>query len=119
MSACSTRHVSRAPPHGTRRTEWATRPGTTSATDVHVEYVGNRPRPAELTAVQRAFTDACVAAGYPAVAHHNVPRAHGDGPIPFNLIDGVRQSTALTYLAVARKRPNPTVRGGVLVERCC
>jgi hypothetical protein len=55
----------------------------------------------------------------PAVADHNVPRAHGDGPIPFNLIDGVRQSTALTHLAVARKRPNLTVRGGVLVERYC
>ncbi|PAZ09518.1 hypothetical protein CLM62_46355 [Streptomyces sp. SA15] len=76
-----------------------------------------RPRPAELTPVQRAFTDACVAAGYPAVADHNAPGAHGAGPMPFNQVGGVRQSTALTYLAAARQRPNLTVRGGVLVEK--
>jgi choline dehydrogenase len=34
-----------------------------------------------------------------------------------NLIDGVRQSTALTYLDPARSRSNLTVRPGVLVDR--
>lgn len=77
----------------------------------------SRPSPTELTPVQRAFTDACVAAGYPAVADHNAPGAHGVGPMPFNQLGGVRQSTALTYLAAARARPNLTIRGGVLVEK--
>jgi choline dehydrogenase len=40
---------------------------------------------------------------------------HGrGGPLP---IGGVRQSTALTYLAPARVRPNLTVRGGAMVDR--
>jgi choline dehydrogenase len=34
-----------------------------------------------------------------------------------NLVDGVRQSTALTYLAAARDRPNLTVRSDALVDR--
>jgi choline dehydrogenase len=34
-----------------------------------------------------------------------------------NTVDGVRQSTALTYLAQARHRPNLTIRSGVLVDR--
>ncbi|WP_433260671.1 GMC family oxidoreductase [Actinosynnema sp. CS-041913] len=75
----------------------------------------NRPRPGDLTPVQRAFTDACVAAGHAAVADHNAPGARGVGPMPFNQLGGVRQSTALTYLAAARERPNLTVRGGVRV----
>ncbi|QIS14162.1 GMC family oxidoreductase [Nocardia arthritidis] len=76
-----------------------------------------RPGRDEWTPVQRAFADACVAAGYTAIDDHNAPHAQGIGPIPFNQLDGVRQSTALTYLAAARTRPNLTVRGGVRVER--
>src|SRR5262249_14853494 len=36
---------------------------------------------------------------------------------PMNLIDGVRQSTALTYLAPARARSNLAVRADALVDR--
>ena len=72
---------------------------------------------ADLTPVQRAFLEACTASGYPAVTDHNAPGAVGAGPVPRTTHDGVRQSTALTYLAPARPRANLTVRSGVLVDR--
>ena len=71
----------------------------------------------ELTPVQGALLEACTAAGYPRVDDHNAPDAIGAGPAPMNTVDGVRQSTALTYLAQARHRPNLTIRSGVLVDR--
>ncbi|AXK35119.1 dehydrogenase [Streptomyces armeniacus] len=74
------------------------------------------PRP-ELPEHQRAFLDACDAAGYPPAADFNAPGASGWGEGPLNVVGGVRQSTALTYLARARHRPNLTVRSGVLVDR--
>lgn len=67
--------------------------------------------------VQRAFLDAAAALGHPAVADHNAPGAVGAGPIPVNELEGVRQSTALTYLAHARTRPNLVVRGDSPVAR--
>ncbi|MFH8345598.1 GMC family oxidoreductase [Streptomyces sp. NPDC018045] len=66
---------------------------------------------------QRAFHDACTALGHPPVTDHNAPGARGVGPVPVNRVGGVRQSTALTYLAGARERGNLTVRGDVLVDR--
>jgi choline dehydrogenase-like flavoprotein len=71
----------------------------------------------ELTAVQRAFVEACGGAAYPAVRDHNAPGAVGVGPMPLNMLDGMRQSTALTYLAAARGRGNLTVRPDALVDR--
>jgi choline dehydrogenase-like flavoprotein len=71
----------------------------------------------ELTAVQRAFLQACAEVGYAQVADHNAPGAIGAGLLPMNTISGVRQSTAQTYLAQARSRPNLTVRGLALVDR--
>ncbi|UNO38458.1 GMC family oxidoreductase N-terminal domain-containing protein [Streptomyces sp. MST-110588] len=76
-----------------------------------------RHGPGELNEPQRAFHDACVALGHPVVTDHNAPGACGVGPVPVNRVDGVRQSTALTYLARARDRANLTVRGQVLVDR--
>ncbi|MFN0073550.1 MAG: GMC family oxidoreductase [Chloroflexota bacterium] len=70
----------------------------------------------ELTKVTRAFMETCITAGYPAVFDHNTPGAIGVGPIPLNLRDGMRQSTALTYLAAARARHNLAIRSGVLVD---
>jgi choline dehydrogenase len=72
---------------------------------------------AELTSVQRAFVETCVASGYTSVPDHNAPGAIGVGPFPVNTLDGIRQSTALTYLEPARQRSNLEVRGGLLVER--
>ncbi len=73
--------------------------------------------PAELTPVQRAFLDACAAAGYACIEDHNAPGAVGAGPWPMNVVAGIRQSAALTYLTSARDRPNLTIRAGTLVDR--
>jgi choline dehydrogenase len=73
--------------------------------------------PEELNPVQRAFVEAAVDAGYPYVADHNRPGAVGVGPLPRNVADGVRMSTALTYLAAARDRPNLLVQPEAIVDR--
>ena len=72
-----------------------------------------RPWPA----IQQAFYDACLAAGYPACPDKNGPDPAGVGVIPSNNVDGVRISAALAYLNPARARPNLTVRGDTLVRR--
>ena len=70
----------------------------------------------DLTPVQGAFLEACATVGYLRVVDHNAPGAMGAGPAPMNTVGGIRQSTALTYLAPARHRPNQTIRSGVLVD---
>jgi choline dehydrogenase len=69
-----------------------------------------RPRLSGFTELQRAFHDASLACGHPAVPDHNAGGAVGIGPIPRNEDQGTRMSTALTYLAAARGRPNLEVR---------
>jgi len=71
----------------------------------------------ELTTAQRAFLEACANAGFRLVEDLNSPSAIGAGRAPMNTVAGIRQSTALTYLAVARRRPNLTVRSGSAVDR--
>ncbi len=71
----------------------------------------------ELTVVQQAFLQACAEVGYAQVTDHNAPGAVGAGLLPMNTIAGVRQSTAHTYLAQARGRPNLTIRSLALVDR--
>lgn len=92
--------------------------------DIHSEWHGSAgPLPIrryaheELTAVQQAFLQACAELGYAQVADHNAPGAVGAGPVPMNTIAGVRQSTAHTYLAQARTRPNLTIRSLAPVDR--
>ena len=65
----------------------------------------------------RAFYDACVAMGFPEDPDQNHPDSNGVASRPLNNIDGVRMSTALTYLNLARHRLNVTIRGGVTVRR--
>ena len=67
--------------------------------------------------IQRAFYDACRAAGHPDCADLNGPEPGGIGPIPMNNPGGVRMSTALTHLNESRHRLNLTVRGDVVVRR--
>ena len=68
-------------------------------------------------AIQQAFHSACLEAGFPEMEDMNGPNAAGVGPIPMNNRDGVRMSTAVTYLNPMRHRLNLTVRGNVFVRR--
>jgi len=76
-----------------------------------------RAAPKEVSPVHDAFLAACADAGFALVDDLNAPGAVGASVAPMNMVDGVRQSTALTYLAPARDRPNLTVRSDVLVDR--
>ena len=67
--------------------------------------------------IQSAFYQACLDAGFPHDPDMNNPDSTGVGPVPFNTRDGIRMSTALTYLDPSRHRMNLTVRGGALVRR--
>ena len=41
----------------------------------------------------------------------------GVGPVPMNVVDGVRQNTGIAYLNPIRSRPNLTVQGGTYVRK--
>jgi choline dehydrogenase len=73
--------------------------------------------PQELSPLQTAFVEAAVVLGHQRLADHNRPWAVGAGPTPMNIVKGVRMSTAATYLAAARGRPNLEIRPDVLVDR--
>jgi choline dehydrogenase len=62
----------------------------------------------ELLPVQEAFLTAVSEHGIGWVDDANAPGASGIGAIPMNRRDGVRMSTALTYLPLARSRENLT-----------
>ena len=57
-----------------------------------------------------AFYQACRDAGFPDCPDHNRTDSTGVGPLTFNIIDGVRMSTAIGYLNPTRHRLNLTVR---------
>ena len=65
---------------------------------------------------QRAFYNACLAAGFNDCPDHNDPDSAGVGPSPFNNPNGVRWSTAIGYLGPARHRVNLTIRPDCLVH---
>ena len=69
----------------------------------------------ELNRAQAAFLDGAVALGHRYVEDHNRPGAVGAGPTPRNVRDGMRMSTAVTYLALARLRENLTIRPDTVV----
>lgn len=66
---------------------------------------------------QVAFYQACRDQGYQDDPDMNHPESTGVGPIPMNNPEGVRMSTALTYLNPVRHRLNLTVRANVTVRR--
>ena len=67
--------------------------------------------------LQGAFVQACAEIGYSEVYDHNHPDATGVGPFPMNNPNGVRMSTALSYVNPNRHRLNLTIRANVLVRR--
>ena len=67
--------------------------------------------------IQRAFYEACLNEGYGVTEDTNGPNPSGIGVTPTNNLDGVRMSSAITYLNPRRHQPNLTVRGGVYVRR--
>ncbi|MCH7735098.1 MAG: GMC family oxidoreductase N-terminal domain-containing protein, partial [Chloroflexi bacterium] len=67
--------------------------------------------------INRGFYDACVAVGFPEDPDENSPDSDGVGAQPLNNIDGVRMSTALTYINPNRHRVNLTIRANVQATR--
>ena len=67
--------------------------------------------------VHRAFYNSCVDYGFPACPDHNKPDSTGVGPLGFNQIDGVRQSTSITYLADIRHRLNLNIKSNAYVKK--
>ena len=71
----------------------------------------------DLTPAAEASIEAFQKLGYSRIEDLNAPGEPGFGLAPLSAVDGVRQSTALTYLNPARGRDNLTVRGDCLVDR--
>ncbi len=61
----------------------------------------------ELTEPQRAFVNAGTAAGLPfADDLDDIAAAEGIGPMPVNIVDGVRYNAAFAFLDAVRDRPD-------------
>lgn len=65
----------------------------------------------------RAFTAAALELGFAPEPDKNAPGAPGVGPVPQNVVDGVRVNTGIAYLNPVRDRPNLQVIGGCRVLR--
>ena len=66
---------------------------------------------------QQAFYAAARAEGFADVQDFNHPDVSGVGPVPLNNPNGIRMSTALGYLNLARHRLNLTIRPNCTVHR--
>ena len=93
-------------------------------TDFHDDFHGTdgpiiarRFKPEEWLPAQTAFHNACRAAGYPEGADLNGPDSTGVSPTPYNNPNGIRWSTALGYLSLARHRVNLTIRPNCMTHR--
>jgi choline dehydrogenase len=72
----------------------------------------------ELTPALRGFVEASIAFGFKRVHDFNGADQEGVGGYPVDVVDEVRQSTALAFLTPdVRRRPNLTIKGGVNVDR--
>jgi choline dehydrogenase len=76
-----------------------------------------RERMEELTPLQAGLMESCLSHGFPQTEDHNNPNTTGVGIVPKNVVDGVRISTALAYLAPARGRANLTILADAHVHR--
>ena len=64
-----------------------------------------------------AFAATAEELGHPAEPDKNGDGPPGYGPVPLNVVDGVRINTAMAYLSPRRGLPGLTVRGGTTVRR--
>ncbi len=64
-----------------------------------------------------AFARACAELGFPAELDKNAQGEPGCGPLPVNVVDGVRINTGMAYVNPYRDRANLTVRGDTTVRR--
>ena len=62
--------------------------------------------------LQERFCEAALSVGHEWIEDHNAPGAVGIGPIPLNMVDGVRQTPADLYLEPALARENLALRAG-------
>jgi choline dehydrogenase len=92
--------------------------------DIQDEYHGTdgplpvrRRQAGPWPAIQQAFYDACVQAGFGTTMDTNGPHPSGIGVSPSNNLDGMRMSVAITHLQPMRHYLNLTVRGGVFVRK--
>lgn len=71
----------------------------------------------QLTSPLRAFVDASADRGFRRVEDFNGAEQEGVGGYPVNIVDGVRQNTALAYLTPpVRRRPNLRVLSEVTAD---
>jgi choline dehydrogenase len=71
----------------------------------------------KLNPLYEAFIEAGREAGYPVTADYNGYQQEGFGPMHMTVRNGVRCSTANAFLRPALKRPNLSLRSGVLITR--
>ncbi len=74
--------------------------------------IGNEEHP-----LSQAFAAACADLGFTAEPDKNVPGPPGCGPLPRNIVDGVRINAALAYIVPNRDRPNLTIESRVTARR--
>ena len=77
----------------------------------------HRASRADWVALNRAFHAACLQLGYPDCPDFNRPDAWGVGPLPVNIHEYIRVSSAVGYLMPIRERPNLTVLGNASARR--
>jgi choline dehydrogenase len=72
----------------------------------------------ETTPMQQAFIDAALERGYRLIDDFDGSDAHGVGPYPMNIVNGVRVNTGMAYLGDrVRARDNLHIRDCVLVDK--
>jgi choline dehydrogenase len=77
-----------------------------------------QPGMADVTPGLRAFVEAAIELGFDWINDCNGSAQHGVAIDPFNVVDGIRQNTAMAYLTAAvRRRSNLTIRGRTQVDR--
>lgn len=74
-------------------------------------------RASQANPVARAFAAAARELGFHDEPDKNAPGAPGVGPVPQNVVDGVRVNTGIAYLSPVRDRANLEVIGGCRVRR--